>query len=203
MGAQDRREPRLPVSIAVLAAVALQWVLPDQLALNPTWLLPGLELVLFAVLLAGNPVRIARENRWLRAGGLLLTGLISLANTWSAALLIDGLLHSSAGEEPGPLLVSGGAIWLTNIIAFALWYWELDRGGPVARAHGRRTLPDFQFVQMSSPNSPTRTGNHISSTISTCPSPMRPRSARRRAAAVPLGEMTMLCSRRSHWSQSP
>jgi uncharacterized membrane protein len=143
-------EPRLPVSIAVLAAVALQWVLPDRLALNPIWLLPGLELVLFAVLLASNPVRINRESHWLRAGGLVLTSLISVANMWSAVLLINGLLHSSAGEEPGPLLVSGGAIWLTNIIAFALWYWEFDRGGPVARAHGRRTLPDFQFVQMSS-----------------------------------------------------
>ena len=51
----------------------------------------------------------------------------------------------------GPLLVTGGAIWLTNIIVFGLWYWEFDRGGPVARAHGTRPYPDFQFVQMTSP----------------------------------------------------
>src|SRR5207249_74237 len=55
-------------------------------------------------------------------------------------------------EEPAPLLASGGAIWLTNVIAFALWYWEFDRGGPVARARARRELPDFQFVQMENPS---------------------------------------------------
>jgi uncharacterized membrane protein len=49
-------------------------------------------------------------------------------------------------------LSTGAAIWLTNIIAFAVWYWQLDRGGPAARAHARRTLPDFQFVQMQNPD---------------------------------------------------
>ena len=56
-----------------------------------------------------------------------------------------------SARTPGPLLASGAAIWLTNVIAFALWYWEFDRGGPVARAHGRTAVPDFQFVQMQSP----------------------------------------------------
>ena len=44
------------------------------------------------------------------------------------------------------------AIWFTNVIAFALWYWQFDRGGPAARAHARRTLPDFLFVQMQTPD---------------------------------------------------
>ena len=146
-----RGEARLPVAVAILAAVALQLVLPDRLALRPVWLLPLLELALFGVLVAMNPLRINRERRWLRTTSLGLIGLITLANGWSAVLLIGGLLTAQAGEEAGPLLASGGAIWLTNVIAFALWYWEFDRGGPVARAHARRSLPDFQFVQMDNP----------------------------------------------------
>ena len=49
------------------------------------------------------------------------------------------------------LLVTGGAIWVTNVIAFALWYWEFDRGGPVARALAIKPYPDFEFPQMTSP----------------------------------------------------
>jgi hypothetical protein len=49
------------------------------------------------------------------------------------------------------LIVTGGAIWLTNVIVFGLWYWEFDRGGPVARVHATHLYPDFQFVQMVSP----------------------------------------------------
>ena len=60
-------------------------------------------------------------------------------------------LTARAGDEPGPLFGSGGAIWLTNVIAFALWYWEFDRGGPVARALAKRTRPDFGFPQMNDP----------------------------------------------------
>jgi hypothetical protein len=98
-----------------------------------------------------NPIRIKRHRPWLRPIGLGLIGLISVANCWSLIQLVRGLLAARAGEEPGPLLASGGAIWLTNVIAFALWYWEFDRGGPVARAQARRVLPDFQFVQMDNP----------------------------------------------------
>jgi hypothetical protein len=98
-----------------------------------------------------NPIRIKRERRWLRPTSFGLIGLVTVANAWSAILLIGSLLRAQAGEEPGPLMASGGAIWLTNVIAFALWYWQLDRGGPVSRAHARRTLPDFQFVQMDHP----------------------------------------------------
>jgi len=55
------------------------------------------------------------------------------------------------GSNAGPLLITGGTIWLINVIVFALWYWEFDRGGPVARANADRMYPDFQFVQMASP----------------------------------------------------
>jgi uncharacterized membrane protein len=82
---------------------------------------------------------------------LVLVAILSLANAFSVARLAVGLVQGTEGENAGPLLVTGAAIWLTNVIVFALWYWEFDRGGPVARANGTRTYPDFQFVQMTSP----------------------------------------------------
>jgi hypothetical protein len=60
-------------------------------------------------------------------------------------------VQGTAGSNAGPLLATSGMIWLINVIVFALWYWEFDRGGPVARAHAVRPYPDFQFVQMANP----------------------------------------------------
>ncbi len=146
-----RGESRWPVAAAIVVAVLLQVALPDRLTLASRWLLPGLELALLIALVVANPRRFNRESPALRAGSLALTGLLSLANAWSASLLILGLVRGQEGQDAGPLLSTGAAIWLTNIIAFGLWYWQLDRGGPAARAHARRPRPDFQFVQMQSP----------------------------------------------------
>jgi hypothetical protein len=85
---QTKGEARWAVSIAVLTAVALQLLLPDVLALGPTWLLPVPELVLFVVLVVANPVRICRESRLLRLGSLSLIAVISVANAWSAVTLV-------------------------------------------------------------------------------------------------------------------
>jgi uncharacterized membrane protein len=110
-----------------------------------------LESAVLVVLIVANPTRFTRESRPLRMASLALTAILSLANAWSAALLVTGLIGGREGEDAAALLSTGAAIWLTNIIAFALWYWQLDRGGPAARTHARRQLPDFQFVQMQSP----------------------------------------------------
>lgn len=145
-------EPRWQVGLAVLAAIALQLPLPDRLVLlRPSCVLPVLEGLLFAGLVVANPRRIDRQSRLLRAVSLVLTGLISLANAWSAERLVSGLLRGTVGRTAGPLLTTGGAIWLTNVIVFALWYWEYDRGGPVARMNAMRVYPDFMFPQMASP----------------------------------------------------
>ncbi len=146
-------EARWQVTIAVAVAVALQFPLPDRLVLlPPAWLLPALEGLLLLVLVMANPRRINRESRAIRLASLILAALLSLANAWSVARLVTGLVHGgTVGNAAGPLLVTGGGIWLTNVIVFALWYWEFDRGGPVARANATRMYPDFQFVQMASP----------------------------------------------------
>jgi hypothetical protein len=110
-----------------------------------------LQGLLFVVLVVVNPRRINRESRAIRILGLTLAGFLSVANGWSAARLVVGLVQGTQGSSATPLLVSGGAIWLTNIIVFGLWYWEFDRGGPVARANAVNPYPDFQFVQMVNP----------------------------------------------------
>ena len=145
-------EPRWQVSLAVLAAIALQLPVPGRLVLlRPAWLLPALETLLLIGLVIANPRRIDRESVILRYASLTLIALISLANAWSVERLISALITGSMPGGAKPLLLDGGSIWLTNVIAFALWYWEFDRGGPVARALGRKPYPDFQFVQMTSP----------------------------------------------------
>jgi hypothetical protein len=145
-------EARWQVTIAVAAAVALQFPLPGRLVLlRPPWLLPALEGLLLLGLVMANPRRINRESRAIRLVSLGLAALLSLANAWSVAQLVTGLVKGTEGNAPGPLLITGGVIWLTNVIVFGLWYWEFDRGGPVARANATHMYPDFQFVQMASP----------------------------------------------------
>jgi hypothetical protein len=147
---RTRGEHRWPAALAVAAAIGFQLALPAPLTPELRYLLPGLEIALLAVLVVANPLRVDRESTLLRVVGLALTGVLGLANGWSAVLLVRALV---GGErfEAHVLLTSGAAIWLTNMLAFALVYWELDRGGPAARAAGSRAHPDFLFAQMQSP----------------------------------------------------
>ena len=145
-------EPRWQVSVAVLAAIAMQVTLPERVALGPRWLLPSVAGLLLAALIAANPRRINRPSRGLRAGSLVLIAVVTAANAGSAGrLVLDLLRGNELATNASRLLVTGGAIWLTNVIAFSLWYWEFDRGGPVARAHATRPHPDFLFAQMQNP----------------------------------------------------
>ncbi|HEY6422659.1 MAG TPA: hypothetical protein VIY28_05285 [Pseudonocardiaceae bacterium] len=160
-----RGESRWPAATTIVVAIALQITLPEDLVpplqwllpgLGSRWLLPGLELGALLVLIVLCPSRVDRESRTLRTTSLTLTVLLSLVNGWSAMWLVlrlMGLIHEGRAEaDAGSLLLGTGAsIWLTNIIAFGLWYWQFDRGGPAARAHARKVVPDFQFVQMQNP----------------------------------------------------
>jgi uncharacterized membrane protein len=145
-----RGEPRWPVTLSVISAIVLQLALPDQLTLLPRYLLPGLETALLVGLIAANPVRIERRSQAVRLASIGLIFLISAANALSAVLLIRVIIDGKA-EHAVPLLASGAAIWATNVIVFALWYWEFDRGGPVHRAHGTFQFTDLLFPQMVSP----------------------------------------------------
>jgi uncharacterized membrane protein len=146
-----RGEPRWPVTISIIVAIVLQRLLPDQLSMRPlpTLLLPVLEVGVLVGLVIANPVRIERRGVFVRWVSIVLILVITAANAASAVLLIHQIITGHAGGKAGPLLASGAAIWATNVIAFALWYWEFDRGGPVHRAHGTFQYLDFLFPQMT------------------------------------------------------
>ncbi len=143
-----RGEERWPVTAAVAVAILLEVALPDRLTIGPRWLLPVLEAALAVGLVVANPRRIDRTSTFLRAASVGLIATISVANGWSTYELIRDLINGTMGDRPGTLLSTGAGIYLTNIIVFALWYWEWDRGGPVARAQALRRYPDFMFPQM-------------------------------------------------------
>ena len=145
-------EPRWPVTLSVIAAIALQVALPDQLGLLPRFLLPSLEAALLAGMVIANPVRIERRSRVMRLASIVLIFLISAANATSAVLLIRAILRGTSGPSAAQLLATGGAVWATNVLVFALWYWEFNRGGPVHRAHGTFQIADLLFPQMASPD---------------------------------------------------
>jgi len=145
-------ELRWPVALTTAAGIALQVAVPDKLVLvSPSWIFPAAQGVLLLVLVSANPQRIDRQSTIMRMLSLVLAAMLSLANGYSVAALAVGITRGNMGREPGQLLITGGVIWLTNVVAFALWYWEFDRGGPVARALNLKRYPDLQFPQMTSP----------------------------------------------------
>ncbi len=153
-GIASRGEPRWPALLAILAALALQLILPDSLirGLGNRALVPALEGALVVVIVIVNPGHISREQRRLRMIGVSLIALTSVANVISLGELLHALLYGSkAGGRP--LVYASVPIWLTNVIVFGLWYWELDRGGPAARDSPGHRRPDFLFPQMSTPGS--------------------------------------------------
>lgn len=145
-------EPRWAASIAVCVAIGLQITLPRSLEMPPRWLLPVVGVALLLGIAIANPRVSDKRSRGLRASGVVLIGVLSLANAVSAGRLIVALTQGTATEDAGLLLRWGGAIWLTNVVVFAMWYWELDRGGPAARALGEREYPDLLFTQMATPH---------------------------------------------------
>lgn len=122
--------------------------LPGKLTIGPGWVIPALEGALLIPLTVRAPYRHREEVRLVRLASLLLIALVNLANVASLVLLVRAVL--SGGAVSGRQLVfSGIQIWLTLILVFALWYWELDRGGPALRGHTDQRNPDLLFPQMA------------------------------------------------------
>jgi uncharacterized membrane protein len=144
-------EHRLPVTLAALAMIGLQAWVPRHLSLTVWWVLPLIEALILVILIASDPRRVTHGTRALRSLSMALIAVASLANAWSAGSLIVGLVRGTEKGGAGPLLATGGNIWLTNIVIFGLWYWDLDRGGPGSRARAEQTKPDFLFPEMTSP----------------------------------------------------
>jgi uncharacterized membrane protein len=137
--------------VALVVALVLYVVLPDSLIIRPRWLIPALEIALMLPLTLGQPRRHPHETAWLRGAAVVLIAVVNAANVVSVGLLVQRLLGGT--HATGRTLVyAAAAIWVTNVIVFGLWFWELDRGGPGQRASGNPRYPDFQFPQMLSPD---------------------------------------------------
>jgi uncharacterized membrane protein len=143
-----RAEPFWPAQLTVLAAIGLQLLLPARLTVGPTWLLPALEGALLIGMAFASPRELEGEHAGRRRIALSLTAIVTAGNIFSLYELIHFLLHHNVSKGHD-LIISGMLIWLTNFLIFALWYWELDRGGPGKRAAGHDQAPDFLFPQMS------------------------------------------------------
>ncbi|HEX4630146.1 MAG TPA: hypothetical protein VH188_04210 [Chthoniobacterales bacterium] len=140
----DKPEPRWQALLAFVAVGGIYLALPRSLIVGPTWLLP----TLICVLLIPTVISHRTGRRSLnRALGLVINSIITVALIGSVALLVVAL--PSHKEEPLRLLGSGAALWVTNVLVFALWYWRLDGGGPTVR-HERREFGSrsFLFPQM-------------------------------------------------------
>jgi hypothetical protein len=144
-----RPEAFWPAQLTVLGAIGLQLLLPARLTIGPTWLLPALEGALLIGLSFASPRELEHEHPVRRGVALSMTALVSAANIASLYLLIHFLLHGGKVKGGRELIIAGMLIWLTNFFIFALWYWELDRGGPGKRGSGHDLPPDFLFPQMA------------------------------------------------------
>jgi hypothetical protein len=138
------------MALAVLAAGGLRAVLPPALRNGDTrWAFITVVVVLLGMLVIGDPGRIDRASTWLRIMTGTLIGLISAVNAAAAVRLVAGIIGTATfSTDANVLLGSGGAIWLSNVITFGLWYWDLDRGGAAARARGSSRQPAFVFPEM-------------------------------------------------------
>jgi hypothetical protein len=138
--------------LVVAGALLLDFSLPEKLTLGPNWLLPSVEGLLLLGLVIASPHPRLRHSPARRRIAIGLIGIVSAVNIVSLVLLCHYLLHHGAKPHEGrPLIYAGIVLWVTNVLLFGLWYWELDRGGPLERALTPDARPDFLFPQMTDP----------------------------------------------------
>ena len=148
-------ESRWPPALALVAFLALNvalrvW-LPSESAVRLPWLVPAIEGVLLVLLLVGQPGRLGERSPWLRRLALTFVVALVVAALWATVNLVRDLIDGTGvTQSPTKLLANGALVWLGNNLAFALLYWLMDSGGPIARV--RQSVPvDFAFTQHKSP----------------------------------------------------
>ncbi|MCX4721761.1 DUF1345 domain-containing protein [Streptomyces virginiae] len=147
-----RTESRWPMAAAVIASAVLTLLLPDDLRLGPRWALPLAEGLLLVALISGDPGRISRRSTVLRSVAVALVVVLVGSAIWSTIQLIDDLIHGGhETNSANALLLAGGSVWSSTVLAFSLLYFELDSGGPAARAHHMPPTPALAFPQQLSP----------------------------------------------------
>ena len=151
-GAKVVGEPRWPMAGAVVAAIILTVMLPADLRVGPSWLLPSVEGLLLVLLVAGDPGTINRRSGVLRVISIALVAVLVIDALAATIRLVDDLIHGgNVTNSAEDLLQAGSVVWVSNNIAFALLFWELDGGGAAARAHHISPHPDLAFPQQLNP----------------------------------------------------
>lgn len=150
-GAPAVSEPRWPASLAALAAIALYVTLPPRFLIGPLWLIPAFETAIVFALSVFAPHRVKEEKRWAQFMAVALIAIVNVANVVSLVILVHLILTHGRDLTGTQLIFAAASIWATNVIIFALWYWELDRGGPDGRMRRDHPRPDFLFPQMTTP----------------------------------------------------
>ncbi len=142
-------ERRWPVVIAIVVALLLYGLLPSTFTPVLRYVVVVVTGGILIALIFLNPARFVRETRWSRVLSAIQALVLVLANQVALVQLIIQLVTATKQDGPA-LLLAALQVWVTNVIAFGILYWEMDRGGPVARRRDQRSdLPkaDFRFPQ--------------------------------------------------------
>jgi uncharacterized membrane protein len=148
---ESRWPPALALVTFIALNIALRVWLPHEGAIRLPWLVPAVEAVLLVTLILVNPANISKRAKWPRRVVVGLVVVLVAAALWATILLIYDLVNGrGVTKSATELLASGAVVWLGNNLSFALLYWLIDSGGPIARL--RQTVPvDFAFTQQMSP----------------------------------------------------
>lgn len=138
-------EPRWPAALALVVLTGLHLALPPTLWAGPVWLLPTVVIALLVPTIVTLRLKRHRLNRLF---GFLSLAVVTVAEVWSLSLLVLSLPKHTL--TPGHLLKAAAALWITNVLVFALWYWRLDAGGPHMRdTRDKHHCGAFLFPQMN------------------------------------------------------
>ncbi len=147
---ERRAESRWPATAAIVVALCLYLVLPSSFPMWVRLVVAAVAVLTLIPALAANPLEAKHQKPWSRPLALALTGILALANEGDLIALIVRLTQPGHPSDAPNLLLSAVQVWTVNVIVFALIFWQLDRGGPVARTQTKRPeLPeaDFRFPQ--------------------------------------------------------
>jgi uncharacterized membrane protein len=144
-------ERRWPMAVAVLATIVLQWITPKEGRLLKWWVLPVFELLALGAVILRDPGRIDRRTRAARRAMFVLLAIMTIGTLGGLVLLMVDVIDPNFGVDALALLGRGAALWVTNVLVFSLWFWEIDRGGAAERAAGSATRPSFGFPEDAMP----------------------------------------------------
>ena len=137
---------------AVLVAIVLQVITPHTGRLVFWWVFPVLEVAALIAVIVRDPGRIDRRTRAARRTTLVLIALLTVGTLGSLVVLaLDVVDNSYSYVGATALLGRGAALWVTNVVVFSLWFWELDRGGAAERAAASKIPPSFGFPEEAMP----------------------------------------------------